>query len=78
MTLSKELGIRGQKGWGESCPSVGQKESLGRRGMGAMGNGDGESRRGGPGSFSEAMRLVLPRGPLGAMAPRSGIYRIGL
>lgn len=46
--------------------------------MGAMGNGDGESRRGGPGSFSEAMRLVLPRGPLGAMAPRSGIYRIGL
>lgn len=78
MTLSKESGIRGQKGWGESCPSVGQKESLGRRAIGAAGNGDEESRRGGPGSFSEAMRLVSPRGSLGAMASRPGIYRIGL
>lgn len=65
MTLSKESGIRGQKGWGESCPSVGQKESLGRRGRGAAGNGDEESRRGGPGSFSEAMSLFYPGGPWG-------------
>ena len=65
MTLSTESGIRGQKGWGERCPRVGQKESLGRRGMGGAGNGNEGNRRGGPGPFSEAMRLVFPRGPWG-------------
>ena len=37
-----------------------------------------EVERAGEVAQALSLKLVLPRGPLGAMAPRSGIYRIGL
>ena len=54
MTLSTELGIRGQKEWGERCPRVGQKESLGRRGMGGQ-----EMEMKGTGEVAQALSLKL-------------------
>ena len=55
MTLSTESGISGLKGWGESCPSVGQKESLGRRGM----RGGLEMEMKGTGEVAQALSLKL-------------------
>ena len=47
--------VTGQKGWGESCPSVGQKESLGRRGM----RGGLEMEMKGTGEVAQALSLKL-------------------